>query len=145
MPINRSIANTARFGCERSMIAPFDKTTSPSTLRTAAKRVGMIGDPLAKRARRRSHDVRYGGRHVRGEADCRTPRAKQHLRDRTWHTTGDLAPKLFGRQLMEVDSPPDNAGNSAHLFGLTERLRAREDVVPSCVSVLVQRTRSHGR
>src|SRR5260221_400168 len=112
---------------------------------TSPKRVDVVGGPLSKGARRRSDDVHHIGRHERGASEGRAPCAEQHVHDRARPPTRRVLPELFGRQLVEPDPSPNGGSDGAHLGGLTQRLGAGEDVVPSRVPVLVERTRGHGR
>src|SRR5471030_1687031 len=100
------------------------------------KRLGVIDDPLVKRARRRSDDVGHGGGHERRASDRRTPRGEQHVHDRPRPAIRRLAPELFRRQLLEPDPASDDGPDDAHLLGLTQRVRTRKDVVSSGVPVL---------
>ena len=96
----------------------------------------MIGDPLAKGARRRSGDVGHGGSHERRASDRRSPRSQQHVHDRTRPATRRLAAELLRRQLLELDPAPDGGADDTHLLDTTQRLGPREDVIASGMSVL---------
>src|SRR5205823_2126825 len=99
------------------------------------KRGGVIGDPLAKRARRRSEEVEHRRGDERWPAHRGAPRGEQHVHGRARPASLRLASKLVRRQLLKGDPAPQDVPDDAHLLGLTQRLGAREDVVATGMSV----------
>ena len=79
-----------------------------------------------------------------GLSDRRAPRGEQHVHDRARPASLRLASELVRRQLLECDPAPQDVTDDAHLLCLTQRLGAREDVVASSMSVLIQRPRRDG-
>src|SRR5215218_4079757 len=98
----------------------------------------MIGNPLAKGSRRRSEDVGHRRGDERGPSHRCAPRGEQHVDDRARPTSLRLASKVVWRQLLKCDPTPHYVTDDAHLLSLTQRLGAREDVVASNMSVLIE-------
>ena len=84
------------------------------------KRGGVIGDPLAKRSRRRSEDVGHRGGDERRPSDRRAPRGEQHVHGRARPASLRLGPELVRRQLLKFDPAPQDVTDDAHLLGLAQ-------------------------
>ena len=87
---------------------------------TLRERAGVIGDPLAKRSRRRSEDVGHRGADERRPSHRRTPRGEQHVHDRAGPASLRLAPELLRRQLLESDPAPQDVTDDAYLLCLAQ-------------------------
>src|SRR6267143_1517571 len=87
---------------------------------TLRKRGGVIGDPLAKRSRRRSEDVEHRRGDERRPSNRCAPRGEQHVHDRARPASLRLASKLVRRQLLKFDPTPQDVTDDAHLLCLTQ-------------------------
>src|SRR5260370_41091745 len=84
------------------------------------KRGGVIGDPLAKRSRRRSEDVEHRRGNERRPSNRCAPGGEQHVHDRARPASLRLASKLVLRQLLKFDPTPQDVTDDAHLLCLTQ-------------------------
>ena len=114
-----------------------DRRGVTETRRRGRRPTGETCEPAIRRSSA-TVDVTYAGR----------PRvARQALSSIS--TTGPgqrpavSLPELLRRELVEADRASDGGPDGGHLVGLTQRLRAGEDVIPSRMPVLVQRARRH--
>ena len=80
---------------------------------TVRERGGVIGDPLAKRSRRRSEDVEHRRGDERRPSHRCAPRGEQHVHDRARPASLRLASKLVRRQLLERDPTPQDVTDDA--------------------------------
>jgi hypothetical protein len=84
------------------------------------KRGGLIGDPLAKRSRRRSEDVEHRRSHECRPSHRGAPRLEQHVHDGARPASIRLASELIRRQLLKCDPAPHDVTDDAHLLCLTQ-------------------------
>src|SRR6267378_1364241 len=87
---------------------------------TFHKRGGVIGDPLAKRSRRRSEDVEHRRGDERRPSNRCAPRGEQHVHGRARPASLRLASKLVRRQLLKFDPTSQDVTDDAHLLCLTQ-------------------------
>src|SRR5206468_2662302 len=66
------------------------------SVHASQKRVGVIGGPLSKSARRPADDIGHGGGHQRGASHRGAPRVQQHVDDWKWPAAFRLPTELFG-------------------------------------------------